>query len=161
MGDITGGGGFVRVKVREGGMIANHHVGSYADMAYLFLSLPPFTASSPPSPTVRSVTLPPDPSRALELVVVLVEEHDTVLLACNLFVTSRGLMDLKRFAFRCKGRVCSKASHAMKRPSSVKSKAAFARGQGSVVGVSRRASAIFQICVESKSALVHCPRLQI
>ncbi|KAI6689990.1 hypothetical protein NL676_026818 [Syzygium grande] len=63
-------------------------------------------------------------------------------------------MDLKRFTFRCKGRVCSKASHTMKQPSSAKSKAAFARGQGSVVGVSRRASAISR-AVESKSALVH------
>ncbi|KAI6678552.1 hypothetical protein NL676_039348 [Syzygium grande] len=80
---------------------------------------------------------PLNPSRALELLVVLVEKHDSVLLVFNLFVTSCGLTDLKRFTFSCKGSGCNNASHSMKQPSSAKSKAAFARGQGSVVGINR------------------------
>ncbi|KAI6683848.1 hypothetical protein NL676_029761 [Syzygium grande] len=63
-------------------------------------------------------------------------------------------MDLKRFTFRGKGSGCSKASHCMKQPSSAKGKAAFARGQGSAVGVNRRASAISR-SVEGKPTLVH------
>ncbi|KAI6687721.1 hypothetical protein NL676_024549 [Syzygium grande] len=126
----------------------------------ILLLWPAFLASNPRSfkPMIESKDLLEDIagviSRAVELVIVLVEKHDTVLLVFNLFVTSCGFMDLKRFTFPAKGSGCSKASHCMKQPSSAKSKAAFARGEGSAVGVNRPASAISR-SVESKPTLVH------